>query len=480
MSDVDFTLPPHFAFDSPYLTDYFGIWQISEDHFRSLVSRCNGSSLIEHVKSAQVRQQVESNNSRIYEVTKDGIARISINGPMMKAVPSMANGTSTVNTRRQISLAKRDPEVIGALLNIDSPGGAAKGNLDLADEIASFATVKPIFCHIEDMCASAGVSIASQATKRYANNATAIYGCCGTYSVIEDMSGMAGQLGIVVHVIRAGAFKGLGESGTKITDEQLAELQRVVNTLNEGYLSTIARGLNRTVDSIRPLADGRVIFAADAVKEGLINGIQTYKQTYQELLAFATKSKITTGSNQPQRRSPAMEKTPATLAELKATFPKSTADWRESQIESGASLQEASISYVRFVEAKADEERAAHAKALEKAQADATAKAKEDAAAEAAKNKTRSGSLGHQALTAQNASEGSDEYEGLETGDPVEDFNSAVAKVAGKNPDLTRRQRAIRQVASLKPALYQAYLIATNPGKKQHRLITEKLEAVGK
>lgn len=473
--DSDFTLPPRFQFDSPYLADYFGIWMVHEQPFRGIVDRCQGMNLHAHLQSSEVKSQVEERDTRAYPVTKDGIALLSINGPMMKSVPSMANGTSTVRMRQQIRAAKRDPEVIGAMLVMDTPGGTAKGNQDMADEVANFAAVKPIFAYIEDMTASAGVSVASQATKRYANNATALYGAMGTYAVIEDLSGMAGQLGIKVHVIRAGDFKGMGEAGTEVTAAQLAELQRVVTSLNDGYLSIIARGLGKSVDMIRPLADGRIVMASDAVTAGLINGIQTYEQTYQELLETANKSKSQSSKTQPNRRSPAMEKTPATLAELKATFPKSTADWREQQIEASASLQEASISYAKFVEAKAEEAAAAHAKSIEEATAKATAKAKEDAAAETARNKVASGTLGHKPLKLENDGGSYDS----ETGDPVEDFNAAVEKKAGPNADMLKRQRAIRQVAGANPELHKAYLLAINPGKKQSRLINEKMESVG-
>jgi hypothetical protein len=38
----------------------------------------------------------------------------------------------------------------------------------------------------------------------------------------------------------------------------------------------------------------------------------------------------------------------------------------------------------------------------------------------------------------------------------------------------------VRAVAQKNPELYQAYLLATNPGRLQARLITEKLEAAAK
>ena len=68
----------------------------------------------------------------------------------------------------------------------------------------------------------------------------------------------------------------------------------------------------------------------------------------------------------------------------------------------------------------------------------------------------------------------------MESGDPIEDFNAAVAVLAGRSPTLQRRHSAVRAVARKNPELYQAYLLATNPGRLQARLITEKLEAAAK
>lgn len=153
-----------------------------------------------------------------------------------------------------------------------------------------------------------------------------------------------------------------------------------------------------------------------------------------------------------------MDKTPASLAELKAAFPNSSAEWRESQLEAAADLPTAAVAYAKHVEGQLAKERDEHTKALEQASAKS------------------SGSLGHTPLTEHLAP--SDPAEYFATGDPVEDFNAAVAAIAGRNPTLQRRQNAVRAVAQKKPELHQAYLLATNPGKLQARLITEKLEAV--
>src|SRR5690606_25423341 len=73
--------------------------------------------------------------------------------------------------------------------------------------------------------------------------------------------------------------------GTAITEAQLAEAQRIVNGLNEQYLSLIARGTGKPIEAIRALADGRAIFASDAVSAGLLHGVQSYEATYAQLVA---------------------------------------------------------------------------------------------------------------------------------------------------------------------------------------------------
>lgn len=158
-----------------------------------------------------------------------------------------------------------------------------------------------------------------------------------------------------------------------------------------------------------------------------------------------------------------MESTPATLAELKAKFPKSSAEWRESQLEAGASLSDAAIAYAAHVEAKAEAAQAAHAKQIEDMKASAAP--------------LKGVALGHDPIVdrgGKQRQQADDDY--IESGEPIDDFNAAVAKVAGPNSDLTRRHRAIRTVANRQPELYEAYLLATNTGKRQTRLIQEKLE----
>lgn len=161
-----------------------------------------------------------------------------------------------------------------------------------------------------------------------------------------------------------------------------------------------------------------------------------------------------------------------TLAELKANFPNSTADWRESQLEAGATLADAQGAYIKHLEKQTADNQAK----LTKERDDALAAKKEADDKLAAAEKGGGNSLGHDPLKIERQKGGSTR-ETDDSLDPVEQFNAEVAKVAGANASLEKRSQAIQYVARKNPKLHMQYLLASNPSKKAKRIIEEKMEA---
>ncbi len=183
-------------------------------------------------------------------------------------------GTSTEVAAELIKSAAADSAVDRILLRVNSPGGKVAGTSDLVDTIAR-ARDKPILAYVQDQGTSAAYWIASQAKHIWANR-TAIVGGIGIYSAIADASEMFNRMGVKVVTIRTGAHKGVGTFGTSISDEQQVELQRVVDSLNEQFLTGVSAGRRMSIDKVRELADGRVWTAPEAMKLGLIDGIGSF------------------------------------------------------------------------------------------------------------------------------------------------------------------------------------------------------------
>jgi signal peptide peptidase SppA len=434
------------ALEVAQYSEYFGAWAILEDPFRAMCERLQGINLEAHILEFRAARSGGGSANPIdsaYDV-QDGIALINISGPMMKFVSSFSSGTSTVAVRRQIRHATRNADVNATLIIADTPGGTVSGTGDLADDIAAANLIKPTEGYIQDCGASAGFWAISQCNS-IACNPTAIVGSIGTFAVVQDVSARAAQMGIKVHVIRAGQFKGSGTAGTEITPDQLADLQRMVNGLNGQFLGGVSKGRKMDLAAVEKLADGRVHVGAEAVKLGLVDRVESLDATFGRIVQMTkpkTKLKGTKAMTDPVETA-ATSSAPAvtgpkaaTIGELKAAFPKAEARFFVGCLEKEMTLAQAQTAYSAELHAQLE------------------AKDKELAAIkeEGSKSKTGLEAVG----TRQAGKPAATSDAGANA---IEQFENAVAeKVSGG----MKKSKAIAAVAVANPDLHQAYIAAFN------------------
>lgn len=318
----------------PHIDQYFGVWCVQESTFLAQVERVRGMNIHVHLNSDAPKQaaaRAERGTADVMYV-QDGIAVISMFGPLMKQVSSMSDGTSTVMLRQAVRQAAKSPDVKAILLQIESPGGTAAGTMELADEVAKAAKAKPTWAYIEDLGASAAYWVASQASVIYANAAAKV-GSIGTYAVLYDQSGAAAMEGIKVHVVRAGEFKGMGEPGSEITADHLKEAQRIVSQVNDFFLAGVGKGRKMPPAKMKEIADGRVHIGAEAQTMGLIDGVKTSDEVLG-MLAKETKRMKKMMDDKTTNQA-------ATYAELKAACVGADSDFLCKQLEAAATTEAA-------------------------------------------------------------------------------------------------------------------------------------------
>lgn len=222
-----------------------------------------------------------------YEDLGNGIARVVLSGPMTKKQTSASflfGGCSTVMVRRAVRAAAASESVKSIVLVIDSPGGQCAGLADLADDVAAAAGRKPVVAYVEDMCCSAALFVASQCSSVYANR-TALIGSIGTLAVVEDWSRHYGAKGVDVHVVSSGSVKGAGTKGAPVTEEHLAEFQKLIDGYADQFVEAVARGRGMSEDDVRELATGQVWFPEEAMAFGLIDGVTTEDELMDRMKA---------------------------------------------------------------------------------------------------------------------------------------------------------------------------------------------------
>lgn len=214
---------------------------------------------------------------------RDGVALIPIKGLMVK-YPLWYDETSTVAATVAVSQAAADKSVKAIMLVIDSPGGEVQGVAELADAIYSARSVKPVVAQVDGMAASAAYWAASQAGKVFAHQLDTV-GSIGVYSLVMDDSAWAEKQGIKIHLVTTGEFKGAGEVGQAVTEAQLADRQRIVNTFFGAFKAGVSRGRGMDSAAVDRVADGRVWIGAENQRLGLIDGISDFSTTFKSLSA---------------------------------------------------------------------------------------------------------------------------------------------------------------------------------------------------
>ena len=265
------------------ISDYFGVWAMEPGAAAMLHATVRSMDMMTHVYNAE--KEPTPVRCAVEKVAGSGgktISVISLSGILMKPQTSMG-GTSTVAARREVRNAAADAEVGAILLRVDSPGGTSAGTDDLAQEVRAAAKKKPVWAYVDDLAASAAVWAISGAANIYANSPTALYGSIGTYQVLYDASAAGEASGEKTILVSTGPLKGLGVYGTKITPEQVAHVQGLVNSLQVSFDTAVQNGRGLSAKELAAVRHGGVITAEQAIDAKLIDGIQSINKTIAEL-----------------------------------------------------------------------------------------------------------------------------------------------------------------------------------------------------
>ena len=262
--------------------NYLGVWAIESLLFTQAVASIQAGvwHLAQRDTGEDMRVTSASRETRPYDL-HGNTAIIPIHGPMMKAEPKFG-GVGTVKTRRMIREAVDDPDVRTIMLHIDSPGGHVAGTQELADEVwKARESGKDVLAHIEDLGASAAYWVASQ-TMTITANASAEVGSIGTLAIVEDSSARLNRLGIRVHVISTGAFKGTGATGAALSDDQLAYIRDRVESSQSHFHAAVLRGRSLTPWQMEHVSDGKVHSATQAKTLGLLDEVMSFEQALEQ------------------------------------------------------------------------------------------------------------------------------------------------------------------------------------------------------
>jgi protease-4 len=165
-----------------------------------------------------------------------------------------------------------DDSVKAVVMRIDSGGGSAQASELIWAAVEELEAKKPVIVSMSDVAASGGYYIASGATKIFAqtNTLTGSIGVVGGH--IAPGAALA-KLGVNTFPMGRGKHATMMASLSPWTPEEKALMLRHMQQVYDTFVARVAQGRKKTLDQVRPIAQGRVWTGAKALELGLVDAI---------------------------------------------------------------------------------------------------------------------------------------------------------------------------------------------------------------
>lgn len=162
----------------------------------------------------------------------------------------------------------------GILLYVDSPGGTVYESDEMYLRLKEYKenTGRPIWAYFASQACSGGYYISMAADQIYANR-NCWTGSIGVIISLANYKGLYDKLGIKEIDITSGANKAMGSGGLDLTKEQQGILQSLVDEAYDQFIEIVSTSRSMDKDTLKPIADGRIYTAKQAVDNGLIDEV---------------------------------------------------------------------------------------------------------------------------------------------------------------------------------------------------------------
>ena len=248
----------------PYVTDYLSnptkaLPKRVSEKFLSIYNGFDSRAHISALKNAPV----------------NSIAVINVSGAITKY--DQYSGNDGMRSKAEVLRhCYANDNIAGVVLKIDSGGGEATAMQTMCEAISE--RTKSVVAFIDDFACSAAYGIASACDHIVANCKTAQVGSIGTYLTIADYAKYYKKKGIKLTEIYATQSTDKNKDYYEALKGNLEPLRKICDTFNESFLASIEKNREGKLSAGRDVwGTGKVWFAEDALKLGLIDEINSFQ-----------------------------------------------------------------------------------------------------------------------------------------------------------------------------------------------------------
>lgn len=200
------------------------------------------------------------------------LQKIDLSGPIMDVNKVLEN----------IDKAKKDTNIKGVMLVVDSPGGAVAPSIEVAYAIKELKQIKPVVVYASGVIASGSYYASIWADKIIANPGS-IVGSIGVIMQGINAEELMEKIGISTQTVKAGKFKESGTPSRKWTDFEEKQLQTVIDDTYNMFITDVANARNLDVKNHTLFADAKIFTSKQAKEVGLVDEVATISYAQDEL-----------------------------------------------------------------------------------------------------------------------------------------------------------------------------------------------------
>ncbi len=167
-------------------------------------------------------------------------------------------GLDTDTIIRTLGEYRDDPTVRAVVLRIDSPGGVVAPTQEIVTAVRRLREAKkPVVASLGSVAASGGYYVAVSADRIFASPGT-LTGSIGVVMQLANVEGLLKKVGVEYVVVKAGAYKDVGNFARAMTPEERRILQNLLDDVYDQFIVAVAEGRGLEPGAVRAFAEGRI------------------------------------------------------------------------------------------------------------------------------------------------------------------------------------------------------------------------------
>ena len=200
------------------------------------------------------------------------LAILHLDGQIIDGQSAVSGSMVSGPTVRSIRRLTEDDQIKGVVVRINSPGGSATASEAIRQGLMELSAKKPVVFSMGNVAASGGYWITCLGRPIYAESAT-ITGSIGVFAMKLSFGGLMSRVGVRVTPITLDDSAGAMDISRGWTPKETKRIELLIGEVYDRFLDVVSDSREMERDKVAKLAGGRVWSGAQALENGLVDGI---------------------------------------------------------------------------------------------------------------------------------------------------------------------------------------------------------------